>query len=369
VLEWTAMDYMSVALALARLATGLTSPNPAVGAVIVKDGVVLGQGYTQPPGSDHAEIVALKQAGAEARGATLYVTLEPCCHFGRTPPCTQAIIQAGIREVHFSIIDPNPLVSGKGQAELEQAGIAVYCGARAAEATEINEAFIKFVTSGLPFLTVKFAASLDGRIATRTGDSKWISGEPARRQVQRLRFAADAIMTGANTIIADDPQLTVRLFDKGGTSHKQPLRVIVDGQGRTPPAARVFAQPGQTVIATDTRLSSPKKQRLLKSGAELLELPAENGVFDLRALLGTLAERQITSVLVEAGGILVGALFDLNLVDKVVAFFSPLIIGGEQARPAVAGRGFEKLNDCTRLKFSRVEMIGDDIMAVGYVRK
>ena len=363
------MDYMSVALALARLATGLTSPNPAVGAVVVKDDVILGQGYTQPPGSDHAEIVALKQAGEEAKGASLYVTLEPCCHFGRTPPCTQAIIRAGIQEVHFPIIDPNPLVSGKGKAELENAGISVYCGAHSAEATEINEAFIKFITSGLPFVTVKFAASLDGRIATRTGDSKWISGEPARRQVQRLRFASDAIMTGANTVIVDDPQLTVRLFDKGGTSHKQPLRVIVDGQGRTPPGARIFAQPGKTLIATDARLSAQKKQKLQKTGAELLELPAQDSVFDLRSLLSVLGERQITSVLVEAGGILVGSLFDLNLVDKVVAFLSPLIIGGEEARPAVGGSGFAKLSECPKLKFSRVETVGDDIMAVGYVRK
>jgi diaminohydroxyphosphoribosylaminopyrimidine deaminase / 5-amino-6-(5-phosphoribosylamino)uracil reductase len=363
------MDYMSVALALARLAQGQTSPNPAVGAVVVKNDVILGQGYTQPPGSDHAEIVALRQAGAEASGAILYVTLEPCCHQGRTPPCTQAIIKAGIKEVHFSIIDPNPLVCGKGQAELQGSGIAVYHGEHSAEATEINEAFVKFITTGLPFVTVKFAASLDGKIATKSGDSKWISGEPARRQVQRLRQASDAIMTGANTVIADDPQLTVRLFDKGGTSHKQPLRIIIDGLGRSPVGARIFSQPGKTLIATDSNLSAEKKEALQKTGAELLELPAAKGVIDLERVFQALGKRQITSVVVEAGGILLGSLFDNNLVDKVVAFFSPLIIGGEKARPAVAGKGFERLSQCTRLKLVKVDTIGDDIMVIGYVKK
>jgi diaminohydroxyphosphoribosylaminopyrimidine deaminase/5-amino-6-(5-phosphoribosylamino)uracil reductase len=362
------MDYMSVALALARLAQGLTTPNPAVGAVVVKNDVILGQGYTQPPGSDHAEIVALKQAGEDARGAALFVTLEPCCHQGRTPPCTQSIIKSGIAEVHLSIIDPNPLVNGKGKAELEKAGIAVLSGEHAAEATEINEAFIKYVTTGEPFVTAKFAASLDGKIATRSGDSKWISGESARRQVQRLRFASDAIMTGANTIIADDPLLTVRLFDKGGTSHRQPLRIIVDGLGRTPPSARIFGQPGQTLIATDVNLPLRKKETLKETGAELLELPATKGIIDLKELLAFLGRRQITSVLVEAGGILLGSLFDLRLVDKVVAFLSPIIIGGGEARPAVAGLGCDKLNECTRLRLMKIDTIGDDIMVVAYTK-
>jgi diaminohydroxyphosphoribosylaminopyrimidine deaminase/5-amino-6-(5-phosphoribosylamino)uracil reductase len=363
------MDYMSVALALARLAQGTTSPNPAVGAVIVKEDVILGQGYTQPPGSDHAEIVALKQAGEEARGATLYVTLEPCCHHGRTPPCTRAIIAAGIKDVHFSLIDPNPLVKGKGQKELQKAGIAVYLGEHAREAHEINEAFMKFIATGLPFVTVKYAASLDGKIATRSGDSKWITGEPARRQVQRLRFASDAIITGANTVIADDPLLTVRLFDKGGTSHKQPLRIIVDGLGRTPGGARIFSQPGKTLIVTSRDLEPEKRERLRQTGAELLELPAEKGLIDLAVLLKELGRRQISSVLVEAGSFLLGSLFDHGLVDKLVAFFSPMVIGGEKARSAVAGEGFDKLSDSTRLESLKVECVGEDIMVVGYVKK
>jgi diaminohydroxyphosphoribosylaminopyrimidine deaminase / 5-amino-6-(5-phosphoribosylamino)uracil reductase len=363
------MDYMEIALALAKLAQGQVSPNPAVGAVVVKNNVVLGQGYTQPPGRDHAEIVALKQAGEEARGAILYVTLEPCCHFGRTPPCTQAVIAAGIREVHLAMIDPNPLVSGKGLAELQTAGIKTYVGEHAVEAATINESFIKHITTGLPFVTVKFAASLDGKIATRTGDSKWITGDMARKQVHHMRYISDAVMTGANTVIADDPLLTVRLSDRGGTTRKQPLRIIVDGQGRTPPASRIFGEPGKTILVVGTHLSPRQKLRYEEAGAELLELPSDEGIIDLVDLLQILGKRQITSVLVEAGGILLGSLLDNGLVDKVVAFLAPMIIGGEEARPAVAGKGVNRLADSARLKQLKVEKVGDDIMISGYVVK
>jgi diaminohydroxyphosphoribosylaminopyrimidine deaminase / 5-amino-6-(5-phosphoribosylamino)uracil reductase len=363
------MDYMSLALSLARLAQGEVSPNPAVGAVIVKNEVIVGQGYTQPPGSDHAEIVALKQAGEEARGATLYVTLEPCCHQGRTPPCTQTIINSGISEVHFPIIDPNPLVAGKGQAELQKAGIKIYRGEHSAEAIEINEAFIKYISTGLPFVTVKFAASLDGKIATRTGDSKWVTGEAARKQVQHIRYISDAVMTGANTVIADDPRLTVRLAIKGGIARKQPLRIIVDGLGRTPSQARIFTEAGTTLVVLGTALAPEIKQALVKAGAELLELPSEGGIMDMHRLLKVLGERQITSILVEAGGILLGSLFDAGLVDKVIAFFAPIIIGGAEARPAVAGQGIARLADCAKLEHVKVERVGEDILVSGYVAR
>jgi len=363
------MDYMALALSLAKLAQGQVSPNPAVGAVIVKDGVILGQGYTQPPGFDHAEIVALKQAGEDARGATMYVTLEPCCHYGRTPPCTRAIIDAGITEVHFSLIDPNPIVSGKGKAELERAGIKTFVGEHAEEAAEVNEAFIKYITTGLPFVTVKFASSLDGKIATRSGDSKWVTGEAARRQVQRLRYVSDAIMTGANTVIIDDPHLTVRLSDRGGTTRRQPLRIVVDGRGRTPLTARIFSEQGKTLMVLGETLPEEIKQSYKKVGADVLELPTKEGEIDLKALFSVLGKMQITSVLVEAGGILLGSLFDYNLVDKVVAFLAPIIIGGEEARPSVAGRGVEKLADCIRLHRIRVDQVGEDIMVSGYVKR
>jgi len=321
------MDYMKQALSLAKLALGQTSPNPAVGAVVVKDGEVVGQGYTQPPGSWHAEVMALNQAGKKARGGVMYVTLEPCCHYGRTPPCTQAIIAAGISEVQLAMLDPNPLVSGQGEDELEREGIKTHMGKHEKEAKEINEAYIKFITTGMPFVTVKFAVSLDGKIATKNGDSEWISGSEARKYVHYLRYTTDAIMAGANTVIADDPHLTCRYGGRGGEAKKQPLRVIVDGRGRTPATARVFSEPGKALLALGNLVKPERKKALAQAGAELLELPSEEGLVDLERLLKTLGEREITSVLVEGGGILLGSLFDYGLVDKVVAFIAPIIIG------------------------------------------
>jgi diaminohydroxyphosphoribosylaminopyrimidine deaminase / 5-amino-6-(5-phosphoribosylamino)uracil reductase len=363
------MDYMSLALSLANLAQGQVSPNPAVGAVLVKNDSIIGQGYTQPPGSDHAEIVALKQAGREAQDSILYVTLEPCCHFGRTPPCTESIIKAGIKEVHFSLLDPNPLVAGKGQAALEAAGIKTWAGESADQASKMNEAYIKYITTGLPFVTVKFACSLDGKIATRTGDSKWITGEDARKLVQHIRYTSDAIMTGANTIISDDPHLTVRIAIKGGVTHKQPLRIIVDGLGRTPWSARIFKEPGKTLIVLGKSVSPDQKKALLANGAEILELPSKEGLLDLKELFTVLGKRETTSILVEAGGILTGSLFDSHLVDKVVAFLAPMVIGGAEARPAVAGLGIPKLQDAFKLKDCLFEKVGQDFMISGYVIK
>jgi diaminohydroxyphosphoribosylaminopyrimidine deaminase/5-amino-6-(5-phosphoribosylamino)uracil reductase len=361
------MDYMAQAISLARLAQGQVSPNPAVGAVLVKNEVIIGQGYTQPPGGDHAEIMALKQAGREACGAVLYVTLEPCCHHGRTPPCTNSIIQAGIAEVHFSIVDPNPKVAGKGRAALLQSGIKIYLGEHAEEATILNEAFIKYITTGLPFVTVKFAASLDGKIATRSGDSKWISGEAARKLVQHMRYEADAVMTGAGTVIADDPRLTVRIAVTGGVTHKQPLRIIIDGMGRVPPTARLFGEPGKTLLVLSNNLDNKIKKSFSGTGAEILEMPVVEGVIDLKALMLLLGKKEITNILVESGGILLGSLIDNGMVDKVVAFLAPIIIGGETALPAVAGQGCELLPQCSKLNRVKVNRVGEDIMVSGYV--
>jgi diaminohydroxyphosphoribosylaminopyrimidine deaminase/5-amino-6-(5-phosphoribosylamino)uracil reductase len=361
------MDYMAQAISLAKLAQGQVSPNPAVGAVLVKNDVIIGQGYTQPPGSDHAEIVALKQAGREAQGAALYVSLEPCCHQGRTPPCTNAIIEAGITEVHFPIVDPNPKVAGKGQADLQRAGITIYRGEHAEEASILNEAFIKYITTGLPFVTVKFAASLDGKIATRSGDSKWISGEAARKLVQHMRYEADAVMTGAGTVIADDPRLTVRIAVRGGITHKQPLRIILDGLGHTPVTSRLFSEPGRTLLVTSDNLAQNVLDSFSNRGVEILKMPAKKGVIDLKSLMLILAEKEITNILVESGGILLGSLFDNGMVDKVVAFLAPIIIGGQNARSAVAGTGYDKLIQCASLKRVKVDRVGDDIMVSGYV--
>ncbi len=364
------MDYMEEALSLARLALGQVSPNPAVGAVVVKNHAVVGRGYTQEPGSWHAEVVALNQAGTEAGGGVLYVTLEPCCHQGRTPPCTQAIVSAGITEVHMAMLDPNPLVAGRGKGELEKAGIETYVGKHELGAREVNEAYIKYITTGLPFVTAKFAVSLDGKIATRSGDSKWISSEESRKYVHNMRYTADAIMAGVNTVLADDPHLTIRCGGgKGGTARKQPLRIIVDGKGRTPLTAQVFNEPGKTVLALGRTATPEEKAAFAQAGAEILELPSAEGLVSLEDLLKTLGERGVTSVLVEGGGKLFGSLFDLGLVDKVVVFIAPIIIGGEEAKTAVGGRGIDKVADSLRLEQIKVERFDDDMMISGYVPK
>lgn len=356
-------------MALATLALGQVSPNPAVGALVVKDGEIVGQGYTQPPGSAHAEIVALQQAGDKAQGATLYVSLEPCNHYGRTPPCTESIVAAGIAEVHMAMIDPNPLVSGRGEEALQKEGIKTCVGDHEEEARDINEAYIKYIKTGIPFITAKFAASLDGKIATRKGDSKWITGSEARKFVHYLRYTNDAIMAGANTMIADDPLLTCRYAGTGGAVKNRQIRVIVDGLGRTPPDARVFGEPGKVLVAIGEEVDSSKKRALVASGAELLEFSAPEGLIDMAGLLKMLGKRDITSVMVEGGGLLLGSLFDAALVDKVVAFLAPMVIGGDKAILAVSGTGVEKIADAPRLDRVSVEKFGDDVMISGYIRK
>jgi len=363
-------EYMRRALSLARLAMGHTSPNPAVGAVVVKDGLVVGRGYTQPAGSDHAEVIALRQAGEKAKGATMYVTLEPCCHFGRTPPCTQAIITAGISEVYIALLDPNPSVSGRGIRELNTAGIKTYTGVYSEEAYEINEAYIKFITTGLPFVIAKFAMSLDGKIATRTGHSKWISNEEARNYVHALRHIADVIMVGVNTVITDNPRLTARgCCGKGGEPKTQPLRLIVDSNGRTPLGAQLFKQPGKTLLAVVEPLNPEKKEKLTQIGVEVLELPGIEGLVNLEELFKVIGRRGMVTVLVEGGGKLLGSLFDHRLVDKVLAFISPIIIGGSQAKTAVGGNGVDSVVEALCLERVNIGNFGDNILVSGYVKR
>ncbi|WP_076005088.1 bifunctional diaminohydroxyphosphoribosylaminopyrimidine deaminase/5-amino-6-(5-phosphoribosylamino)uracil reductase RibD [Dehalogenimonas formicexedens] len=364
------MDYMEQALKLARLALGEVSPNPAVGAVIVRGDEIVGEGFTQPPGQDHAEIVALKQAGEQSHGATMYVTLEPCCHFGRTPPCTRAIIAAGIKAVHIATLDDNPRVFGCGKAELESAGIEVHIGERREEARELNEAYFKYINTGLPFVTAKYSMSLDGKIATRTMDSKWISNDDSRLFSHTLRHASDAIMAGVGTVLADNPRLTARgCAGRGGTSHKQPMRVIVDSNGRTPLDACVFTEPGKTLIALGRAVPESRLDAYRKVGAEVVQLPGRDGRVGLEPLLRYLGERQITSLLVEGGGTLLGSLFDERLVDKVVAIVAPIIIGGAGAKTPVAGVGVEKIAQALSLENVRVTRSGDDTVISGYVVK
>lgn len=351
---------MQRALELARRAVGVSSPNPPVGAVVVRDGEVVGEGWTQPVGQAHAEVVALQDAGDRARGATLYVTLEPCSHHGRTPPCTQRIIDAGISEIHTSTLDPNPRVAGRGVTDLREAGVIVHVGEGEDEAKELIEPHTKFITTGLPLVTVKFAASLDGKIATRTGDSKWITGEESRAYVHRLRAASDAIMAGINTVLADDPQLTARSPD-GTTLPRQPLRVIVDSRGRIPHDARLLTETGDTLVAVaESGIQIP--------GAEIVSMPGADGKVDLNALMQELGRREITSVLIEGGGTLIGSLFDLRLVDKVVAFIAPVIIGGRSAPSPVGGLGAERMTDTLRLSRVKIHQFGDDVAITGYCK-
>ena len=361
----TSESPMQRALALARGALGTTSPNPAVGAVVVRDGAIIGEGHTLPPGQHHAEIGALRQCGALARGATLYTTLEPCCHFGRTPPCTEAIIDSGVARVVAAAIDPNPLVAGRGLRALRDAGIeAVHEPCE--EVDELYEAFAKHVTTGLPFVIAKFAMSLDGKIATYTGDSKWVTGPLARREVQRMRRECDAIMVGINTVLADDPQLTARGED-GLPRARQPLRVVLDSHCRTPPRARMLEEPGDTLIVSSPEAGEPERTQLSRAGAEVwtgsLLAP---GMIDINEALVRLGERGVVSLLVEGGGITLGNLFDLGLVDKVHVFIAPVIIGGSLAASPIEGHGPEFMSQTWRVEKTRISMFGPDWLITGY---
>jgi diaminohydroxyphosphoribosylaminopyrimidine deaminase/5-amino-6-(5-phosphoribosylamino)uracil reductase len=361
--------YMECALSLARLAMGYTSPNPAVGAVLIKDGLAVGMGYTQPAGSEHAEVMALRQAGDKAQGATMYVTLEPCSHYGRTPPCTQVIIDAGISEVHIALLDPNPLVSGRGVSRLNEGGIKTYIGTCQQEACEVNEAYIKHITTGLPFVMAKFAMSLDGKIATKTGDSKWITKEEARKYAHALRHTVDVIMVGVNTIVADNPRLTARgCGGRGGIGKMQPIRLVVDSKGRVPLNAHIFEPPGEVLLAVVAPFDSAKREKFVQAGAKVLELPAKEGSVDIVELLKLLGKLEIATILVEGGGKLLGSLFDHHLVDKVLAFISPIIIGGSEAA-SVAGNGVDNIAKALRLSRVNIKSFGDDILVSGYVEK
>ena len=364
------MDYMECALSLARLAMGYTAPNPAVGAVIIKDEILVGMGYTQPAGSDHAEVVAIRQAGDKARGAVMYVTLEPCCHYGQTPPCTKAIVDAGISELHIALLDPNPLVSGQGVSKLNEAGIKTHVGSHQEEACEVNEAYIKFITTGSPFVIAKFAMSLDGKIATKSGDSKWISNEEARKYANALRYYVDAVMVGVNTVIIDNPRLTARgCCGKGGMAKAQPLRVVVDSKGRVPPEADIFKQLGGTLLATVTPFDSMKKEKFGRLNVEVLELPGKQDMVDLEELFKVLGKREVATILVEGGSCLLGSLFDQQLVDKVLVFISPVIVGGERAKTAVGRSGVNTMEEALHLKQVSTRSFGDDILVSGYVEK
>ena len=357
---------MSRALELGRQALGLSSPNPAVGAVIVLDGEIIGEGYTQPPGGRHAEIVALAQAGERARGATMYTTLEPCSHHGRTPPCAEAMIAAGLETVEIAVLDPHPPVNGSGRRLLEEHGITTRVGNSAEEATRHFQGYFKREETGLPLVIAKYAMSLDGKIATHTGDSRWITGELARARVHELRSHVDAIITAVGAVISDDPQLTARDPD-GNVLPRQPLRVIADSNGRTPPTARLFDEPGQTLVATASMEACAPFQALGEN-VTATAFPASNGRVDLTALLRRLGHLGAVQVMTEAGEQLLGAFFEEGLVDQAEIYIAPVIIGGNDAPGPVGGKGVEAVRDAHRFLSLDVDRVGEDIVARGILR-
>jgi diaminohydroxyphosphoribosylaminopyrimidine deaminase/5-amino-6-(5-phosphoribosylamino)uracil reductase len=357
---------MRRALELAARADHLTSPNPMVGAVILDaSGDPAGEGFHARAGEAHAERIALQRAGTRARGGTLYVTLEPCSHQGLTPPCADAVIAAGISRVVVAMEDPDPRVAGSGLTRLKGAGITVELGLEEEAARRLNRFYVKQRTTGLPWVTVRFAASLDGKIATSTGESRWITSEAARLESHRLRQRHDAILVGAGTVAADDPELTNRLPEAA----RQPLRVVVDSTLRVPPTAKVLA--GQaiapTLVVTTQRADQQAVAALRATGVEVVAVPAAGSGqrVSLEHVLRLLGNRALLSVLVEGGAEINGAFFDSHLVDGVVAFLAPVIIGGTSAPGAIGGLGAQRLTDAFRLSNVQVTPIGDDLMVSG----
>lgn len=350
--------YMARALALAKRGLYTTDPNPRVGCVLVRAGYIVGEGWHRFAGGPHAEIVALEMAGDKARGADCYITLEPCCHHGRTPPCSLALIQAGVRRVVVAMIDPNPKVAGQGLAQLRKAGIETVCGVLEEQARALNRGFCRRMQSGRPWVTAKLAASLDGRSAAASGDSRWITSSAARRDVHALRAASSAILTGIGTVLADDPSLTARL--DSGEAPLQPLRVVVDSRLRMPLTARMLSLPGQTIIATVTK-DDRRRAALERAGAEVLELAAEaSGKVDLAVLLDELGRREVNEVLVEAGPRLNGALAEQRLVDEWVVYLAPSLLG-DQGLGLFHLPSVQTLADRIELEFKEIRRIGPDL--------
>jgi len=362
------IEIMQTALELAAKGRGYTSPNPMVGAVLVKDGRIVGRGYHEAVGKAHAEVNAIAAAGSLAAGAVMYVTLEPCNHQGRTPPCTEKIVAAGVKEVVVAMRDPNPHVAGGGIAYLANRGIKVRVGVCQTEAEKLNESFIKFVTIGRPFVMLKFAATLDGRIATRSGDSRWVTGPAARTFVHRLRHGADAVMVGIETVRRDDPSLTTRLEGEDG---KDPIRVILDTRLSISEDASILRlkSDSATIIITGAGGAEEKKSRLAKMGARVVEAPLKEGRIDLDKLMDRLASDGITSLLIEGGAAVGASALKAGIVDKVFFFYAPKILGGDDGVPICRGAGPEWMRECVPVRDIEVRRFGDDVLIEGYIDK
>jgi diaminohydroxyphosphoribosylaminopyrimidine deaminase/5-amino-6-(5-phosphoribosylamino)uracil reductase len=359
---------MKRALFLADKAKGQTTPNPLVGAVIAKAGKIVGEGYHAQAGGPHAEIIALEQAKQCASGATLYINLEPCCHYGRTPPCTKAIIDSGIKKVVLAMSDPNPLVSGKGKEELIRAGIPVETGMMAQQARQLNEVFIKYITTKNPFVILKAAISLDGKIAAAGGQSRWITGTQSRRMSHLLRQEVDAILVGKGTVLADDPLLTVRLPE---VKPKNPIKVVLDSTLEISPEAKILSaqSPAPTIIATTQYAPKEKIQQLEEKGVRILILPEKDHRVDLLALMKVLAQKEITSIMIEGGGEVNDAALHAGIVDKIIFFIAPIILGGRSAPNVIGGAGFSDLKKALRLEKIQIKRLGRDHMLQAYIKQ
>lgn len=357
----TDSDISRMRRALAIAAQGRTSPNPMVGAVIVRDGTIVGEGFHRAAGEAHAEVVAIRNAGEKTLGSIMYVTLEPCCHYGRTPPCTAATIAAGINRVVVAMEDPDAQVAGRGIAALRAAGITVEVGLLEAEAHRLNAAYIHHRRTGLPFVLVKLAQTMDGRIATLTGHSQWITGPEARTRAHRLRSESDGVLVGIGTVLADDPQLTVRHVEG-----RQPRRIILDSHARTPSNARILsADTLLPIICITDRAPEERVAALRATGAEILTLPhTQDGRIDLSALLRCLGEQPIVTLLVEGGSRVVTAFLKMKAAQQVACFIAPALMG--EGLPAVGDLGARSMDQVVRLRDIQVEQIGEDILVTGF---
>jgi len=358
------IDARWMQLALQLAARGRTSPNPRVGAVVVREGELLATGYHRAVGQPHAEVQALSLLDFHAPGATLYVNLEPCAHFGRTPPCVDAILRSGIRKVKAGMMDPNPLVKGRGFQALRDAGVEVEEGILLAECQKLNEGFTKAITTGLPWVTLKLAATADGRTATRTGESRWITSPEARRQVHRLRSASDAVLVGIGTVLKDDPELTARF--PGRARAAQPLRVVLDSRLRVPLEARVLEPDARTLLLTTSHAAPEKIDALRQRGVDVEIVPEVEGRIDLREALRVLTRRGIVYVLAEPGAELAASLVTEGVVDRYWFFFAPKLFAGLEAPGMLAGPGITRIDDAVALRWGQVRRVGPDLLVEAF---
>lgn len=358
--------YMQLALELARKGKGWAAPNPLVGAIIVKDDRIIGQGFHEYYGGAHAEVNAVASARENVEGSTIYINLEPCAHVGKTPPCSKLLVEKKFKKAVISMLDPNPLVAGQGVKKLEEAGIEVVTGVLEKESRELNEIFLSYITSKRPFVVMKTAMSLDGKIATASGESQWISGEESRKQVHRLRHELSGIMVGVGTILADNPSLTARL-----PQSRQPLRIVADSRLRIPLDAKVLQDQdqAQTLIATTPCADAKKIAQLTARGIKVLITESLDGRVDLKDLMEKLGQKEIDSILLEGGAALNFSALQAGIVNKVQAYLAPIIIGGKEAKSPVEGPGIGHLSEAFQIQEMSVQSVGKDVFIEGYIHQ